>query len=79
MTCVFTGKKWRPARNFANKIWNASRFIQMNLEGKTVTEPQLGDLNPEDRWILSQLNTVAREVTENMEKYELGIAVPEDL
>lgn len=71
----FYWEKVEASRNFANKIWNASRFIQMNLEGKTVTEPQLGDLNPEDRWILSQLNTVAREVTENMEKYELGIAV----
>ncbi|MFQ8688906.1 MAG: valine--tRNA ligase [Blautia sp.] len=71
----FYWEKVEASRNFANKIWNASRFIQMNLEGKTVTEPQLGELNPEDRWILSQLNTVAREVTENMEKYELGIAV----
>ena len=64
------------SRNFANKIWNASRFIMMNLEGKTVTEPEnLNDLCAEDKWILSHLNTVIREATENMEKYELGIAV----
>ena len=56
--------------------WNASRFIMMNLEGKTVTEPEnLNDLCAEDKWILSHLNTVIREATENMEKYELGIAV----
>ena len=48
----------------------------MNLEGKTVTEPEnLNDLCAEDKWILSHLNTVIREATENMEKYELGIAV----
>ena len=64
------------SRNFANKVWNASRFIMMNLEGKTVTEPEnLNDLCAEDKWILSHLNTVIREATENMEKYELGIAV----
>ena len=64
------------SRNFANKVWNASRFIMMNLEGKTVTEPEnLYDLCAEDKWILSHLNTVIREATENMEKYELGIAV----
>ena len=58
------------------RFWNASRFIMMNLEGKTVTEPEnLNDLCAEDKWILSHLNTVIREATENMEKYELGIAV----
>ena len=71
----FYWEKVEASRNFANKVWNASRFILMNLEGKTVTEPDLAQLNPEDRWILSKLNTVAQEVTENMEKYELGIAV----
>ena len=64
------------SRNFANKIWNASRFIMMNLEGKTVTEPaDLNELCFEDKWILSKLNTVIRDVTDNMDKYELGIAV----
>ena len=72
----FYWEKVEASRNFANKIWNASRFIQMNLEGSTVTEPEnLASLCPEDKWILSRLNTVVREVTENMEKYELGIAV----
>ena len=72
----FYWEKVESSRNFANKIWNASRFIMMNLEGKTVTEPEnLNDLCAEDKWILSHLNTVIREATENMEKYELGIAV----
>ena len=72
----FYWEKVEASRNFANKIWNASRFIMMNLEGKTVTEPEnLYDLCAEDKWILSHLNTVIREATENMEKYELGIAV----
>ena len=63
------------SRNFANKIWNASRFIMMNLPEEGVTEPKKEELLPADRWILSRLNTVVREVTENMERYELGIAV----
>ena len=72
----FYWEKVEASRNFANKIWNASRFIMMNLDGKTVTEPEnLNDLCAEDKWILSHLNTVIREATENMEKYELGIAV----
>ena len=72
----FYWEKVESSRNFANKIWNASRFIMMNLDGKTVTEPEnLNDLCAEDKWILSHLNTVIREATENMEKYELGIAV----
>ena len=72
----FYWERVESSRNFANKIWNASRFIMMNLEGKTVTEPE--DLNgfcAEDKWILSKLNTVIKDVTENMDKYELGIAV----
>ena len=72
----FSTEKVEASRNFANKIWNASRFVLMNLEGKTVKEPaSLEALNAEDQWILSRINTVTREVTENMEKYELGIAV----
>ena len=72
----FSWKKVEASRNFANKIWNASRFILMNLEGKECVRPaDLQDLCLEDKWILSHLNSVAREVTENMEKYELGIAV----
>ena len=61
-------------RNFANKIWNASRFIMMNMDGKTVTDAS-ESLEPSDRWILSKLNSLVREVTENMEHFELGIAV----
>ena len=63
------------SRNFANKVWNASRFIMMNMEDKEVTEPGAADLEPADRWILSKLNTLVREVTDNMENFELGIAV----
>lgn len=61
-------------RNFANKIWNASRFIMMNMDGKEVTEA-LDSLEPVDRWILSKLNSLVKEVTDNMESFELGIAV----
>ena len=63
------------SRNFANKIWNASRFIMMNLPDEELPPVTLDELYPADRWILSRVNTVAREVTENMERYELGIAV----
>ena len=63
------------SRNFANKIWNASRFIMMNLPDGELPEVSVRDLYPADRWILSRLNTVTRDVTENMERYELGIAV----
>ncbi len=62
-------------RNFANKVWNASRFIMMNMEGKTLPEAQPQDLEPADKWILSRLNTLIREATDNMERFELGIAV----
>ncbi len=61
-------------RNFANKIWNASRFIMMNMEGKEVTDAS-ASLEPVDRWIISKLNTLVKDVTENMENYDLGIAV----
>ena len=63
------------SRNFANKVWNASRFIMMNMEGKTLYTPEAGDLEPVDKWILSKLNSLVKEVTENMESFELGIAV----
>ena len=63
------------SRNFANKVWNASRFIMMNMEGKTITEPNKDDFEPVDKWIISKLNDVVRDVTENMDKFELGIAV----
>ena len=66
------------ARNFANKVWNASRFIMMNMasfteKGKEITEPEA--LEPVDKWIISRLNRLTKEVTENMDGFELGIAV----
>ena len=63
------------ARNFANKAWNASRFIMMNMEGKEISENAGDYLEPADKWIISKLNRLVKEVTDNMEKYELGIAV----
>lgn len=62
------------SRNFANKVWNASRFILMNLEEEP-SKPKKEYLRPEDRWILSRLQSVTKDMTENMEKFELGIAV----
>ncbi len=62
-------------RNFANKVWNASRFIMMNMEGKRIDDSRPAHLEPADKWILSRLNTLIREATDNMERYELGIAV----
>ncbi len=63
-------------RNFANKLWNASRYVLMNLEeGKDYTLPALEDLTIADRWVLSKLNKLIAEVTENLEKYELGVAI----
>ncbi len=69
------------SRNFANKVWNASRFIMMNMDsvkektGKEITVPAAGELQPADKWILSKLNTLVKDVTDNMESFELGIAV----
>ena len=64
------------SRNFANKVWNASRFIMMNLEKAEVPgEMPKDQLTAADKWILSKVNALAKEVTENMDKYELGIAV----
>ena len=62
-------------RNFANKIWNASRFILMNLGDEDIHKPAPEDLSMADRWILSEINTLIRDVTENMDKFELGIAL----
>ena len=64
------------SRNFANKVWNASRFIMMNLSKAQIPETvKPEDLTGADRWILTRVNRLAAEVTENMEKFELGIAV----
>ncbi|MCG0275215.1 MAG: valine--tRNA ligase [Thermosediminibacteraceae bacterium] len=70
----FSWEKAEHSRNFANKIWNASRFVMMNLEGFEPGEPELEKLSLKDRWILSRLNEVTREVTEFLEKFEVGMA-----
>ena len=68
----FYTERCEAMRNFANKIWNASRFLMMNL---TIDQCQLPDqLELEDKWILSKLNSVIPEITENMDRYELGVA-----
>ncbi|MEG2137784.1 MAG: valine--tRNA ligase [Oscillospiraceae bacterium] len=67
----FLTERCEAMRNFANKIWNASRFLMMNLTIETCTLPE--HLEIEDKWILSKLNTTIRDMTDNMEKYELGV------
>ena len=63
-------------RNFANKLWNASRYVLMNLGEDTKNAlPALDDLEIADKWVLSKLNSLIGEVTENMERYELGVAI----
>ncbi len=71
----FYQERVEASRNFANKVWNASRFIMMNMEGKQITADAKEYLEPVDKWILSKLNTLIKDATENMEHYELGIAV----
>ncbi len=74
----FSDEKIESARNFANKLWNASRFVLMNLEeGDSPILPSEDKLALEDKWILSKLNTLAKTVTENIDNYELGIALSE--
>ena len=71
----FYWERVEASRNFANKIWNASRFIMMNIEKADIKDVSLDSLTLADRWILSKMNSLVKEVTDNMEKYELGIAV----
>ena len=71
----FYWERVEASRTFANKVWNASRFIMMHLGDNEITTPEYDTLKVEDKWILSAVNTLAKEVTENMEKYELGVAV----
>ncbi len=72
----FYEERTEAMRNFANKLWNASRYVLMNLGEDAKNElPDLSKLETADKWILSKLNTLIAEVTENLEKYELGIAV----
>ena len=70
----FYVEKCEAMRNFANKIWNASRYVLMNLTIEEPGLPALDQLEIEDKWVLSKLNTLIREVTENMDAYELGVA-----
>ena len=62
------------SRNFANKVWNASRFIMMNMPEKGISSVDESTLTDADKWILSKVNDLVKDVTENLEKYELGIA-----
>ena len=71
----FSDEKIEGARNFMNKIWNASRFVLMNAEGKNITPIKECKLNSADKWIISKLNKTVKEVTLNMEKYEIGVAL----
>ena len=71
----FSEKKIIASRNFANKVWNASRFMLMNIEKADLTGVTLEELTPADRWILSKANTLVKDVTENMENYDFGVAV----
>ena len=71
----FYWERVEASRNFANKVWNASRFIMMNMEKAPVHEVSLDDLTMADKWILSKVNTLAKDVTENLDKFELGIAL----
>ena len=70
----FYWERVEASRNFANKVWNASRFIMMNMEKAKISEVSTSDLTLADRWILSKVNTLAKDMTENLDKYELGIA-----
>lgn len=71
----FTDEKLESSRNFANKIWNAARFIHMNVDEFSVKNELPKNLSLEDKWIVSKLNSLIKDVTENLEKFELGIAV----
>jgi len=72
----FSEEKAESSRNFANKIWNASRFVLMNFDDNLdFSKVDPNKFTTSDKWILSRVNNLTREVTENMEKFELGIAL----
>ncbi len=71
----YSEKRIEACSNFANKLWNASRFVHMNIDEFDVKNELPKDLTTEDKWIVSTLNTVAGEINENLEKFELGVAV----
>ena len=76
----FSDEKIESARNFANKLWNASRFVLMNLtedDSELLKLPEAGELALEDKWILSSFNSLAKRVNDNIENYELGVALQE--
>ena len=70
----FYWEKVEASRNFANKVWNASRFIMMNMPEDDIENVDVSDLTDADKWILSKANTLAKDVTENLDKYEIGVA-----
>ena len=71
----FSDEKIESARNFANKLWNAARFVMMNLDIEEIKLPDASELKTEDKWILSKLNTLAETVTQNLDCYEVGVAL----
>lgn len=72
----FHMERLEASRNFANKLWNATRFVLMNLDDITITFDEVKDhINTADQWIISRLNEVIKEITENMDKFELGLAL----
>ncbi len=71
----FSDEKVTASRNFANKLWNASRFILMNLDEDILPETLPETLSVEDKWFLTKFNNLTREVTENLDKFELGMAL----
>ncbi len=71
----FSDEKIEGARNFMNKIWNASRFVLMNTEGREIKDVKDCKLSAVDKWIISRLNKTVKDVTLNMEKYEMGVAL----
>ncbi len=71
----FIEDKVKASRNFANKIWNAARFIMMNLPDGFKADKLPENLNVEDKWVISKFNTLAKEIGENLDKFELGVAV----
>ena len=71
----FYNERVEASRNFANKVWNASRFIMMNLGDKELKKTADFTVRPADRWIMSKCNNLVKDVTENMDKFELGIAL----
>lgn len=71
----FIDDKVKSSRNFANKVWNAARFIMMNLPDGFAADKLPENLNVEDKWIISKFNTLAKEINQNLEAFELGVAV----